>query len=340
MPHIFISYRRADSKASTGRIYDRLVAAFGKKAVFKDVDNIPPGQDFRKVLHAATAKCQVMLIVIGPGWVSATDERGNRRLTDPNDFARIEVETGLERDHLTVIPLLVDDAPMPNADEMPEALRELAYKNAFIIHDDPLFHHDMDTLIQTLRGIMRRDRGFLRWIMLAAAALMVVIIGAVTLPPLLGQPAPTQIVEVVLTRTAEDIGTQVAATTTPSSSPTSARSVTPKPSRTAIPKQISKPTVTPTPIRCLGALPSRLYKGATARVVVGGTPNRVRSAPGISEPQVGSLQPGAIFQVTDGPVCADGYVWYQVDGGGWTAESANPDYWIELFTATATPTNG
>ncbi len=305
MPSIFISYRRADSKASTGRIYDRLVAAFGKNAVFKDVDNIPPGQDFREVLHAATAKCQVMLIVIGPGWVSATDERGNRRLNDPNDFARIEVETGLERDHLTVIPLLVDGAPMPSADHMPEALQALAYKNAFVIHDDPLFHRDMDTLIHDLRGILRRERTFPWWIAVAAA-LLLIIAGAVILPPLLNQSVQTPTAEITPDRPSAEPSTQIAAVVSPSSATTQSpstvpqSSVTPKPSHTAVPATTLAPQGSPTSIRCPGAPPSRLSKGMQARVVVGGTANRVRSTPSVNAPQAGFSSRAPVFRSPTG----------------------------------------
>jgi hypothetical protein len=97
MPRIFISYRREDSRHITNRIYDRLVTAFGKSSTFKDVNKIPPGRDFRSVIREATAECEVMLVVIGNTWLNASYPDGQRRLDDPEDFARIEVETGLQR---------------------------------------------------------------------------------------------------------------------------------------------------------------------------------------------------------------------------------------------------
>lgn len=152
MPKIFISYRRADSRKDAGRIYDRLVEAFGKDSVFKDVDDIPIGRDFRGVLREAVAQCDVQLVIIGKSWISITDENGNRRLDNPGDFVRIEVETALQRENCRVIPVLVDSAPMPRADELPLDLRELAFKNAAQVRDDPDFHADVTRIIRSLGG--------------------------------------------------------------------------------------------------------------------------------------------------------------------------------------------
>ncbi|MEP7292640.1 MAG: toll/interleukin-1 receptor domain-containing protein, partial [Chloroflexota bacterium] len=229
MPRIFLSYRRADSRLVSNRIYDRLVAAFGKQNVFKDVDNIPPGRDFRGVLREATAECQVMLVVIGPNWVNVTDANGNRRLDDPNDFVRIEVETGLQRDGILVIPVLVEGAAMPPPNQLPISLQELAYNNAFTIHDDPLFHRDMDALIIHLRKLLHREGRFSWWLVLATL-LLIVVIGVFTLPPLLNRAFPTQVasdfttsptltntaVEIVSTATLSEPLTTPEATLTPS----------------------------------------------------------------------------------------------------------------------------
>lgn len=151
MPKIFISYRRADSQQVTGRIYDRLIQAFDSEDVFKDVDNIPPGKDFRGVLREATAQCDIMLVIIGLDWLTVTDDNGNRRLDDPEDFVRLEVETGLQRDSVTVIPVLVKGAKPPHASELPDSLKQLAYNNAFIIHNDPHFSGDVQRLISKIQ---------------------------------------------------------------------------------------------------------------------------------------------------------------------------------------------
>jgi WD40 repeat protein len=151
MVKIFISYRRADSRKDAARIYDRLVEAFGKENIFKDVDNIPIGSDFRGVLREAVAACDVQLVVIGRQWLDITDENGKRRLDNPIDFVRIEVESALQRDRCLVVPVLVDHATMPAADRLPLDLRELAFKNATVVRDDPDFHHDVTRIIDALR---------------------------------------------------------------------------------------------------------------------------------------------------------------------------------------------
>ena len=151
MPKIFISYRRADSRKDAGRLYDRLAQAFGHDNVFKDVDDIPFGSDFRGVIAEAVSGCDVLLALIGRQWVSVKNEDGQRRLDNSGDFVRIEIETGLQRDQCTVIPVLVDSAPMPGSSDLPDSLRELAYKNAIIVRDDPDFHRDVDRLISDLK---------------------------------------------------------------------------------------------------------------------------------------------------------------------------------------------
>jgi hypothetical protein len=94
---VFISYRRDDSEVFAGRVYDRLEREFGREALFMDVDAIPLGLNFAKILRDEVAKCDVLLAVIGPNWLDARDEHGNRRLDDPNDFPRIEIATALQR---------------------------------------------------------------------------------------------------------------------------------------------------------------------------------------------------------------------------------------------------
>jgi TIR domain len=146
---IFISYRRDDSNDVTGRINDRLVGHFGQKAIFKDVDSIPFGADFRKQLSNAVGRCDVCLVVIGSQWINAIDDTGKRRLDDPKDFVRIEVESALQRE-IPVIPLLVRGAKMPKEEDLPESLRELANRQGTPVRHDPDFHRDVDRLIKSL----------------------------------------------------------------------------------------------------------------------------------------------------------------------------------------------
>ncbi|HET6597683.1 MAG TPA: SUMF1/EgtB/PvdO family nonheme iron enzyme [Anaerolineales bacterium] len=152
---IFISYRRKDSAREVGRIRDRLKAAFGEQSVFRDLVDIPAGVDFRTVLERETKGCDVMLVVIGTLWAGITDDQGNKRLFKPEDWTRIEVETGLQRlqeGTVRVFPILVLNAAMPSPGELPETLQQLPNQNAISIHDDPYFDFDMDRLIRDIRN--------------------------------------------------------------------------------------------------------------------------------------------------------------------------------------------
>ena len=108
--NIFISYRRDDAIATAGRLRDRLVSEFGRARVFVDVDDIPHGRDFVKVLEAKVAECEVLLAIIGPRWIDSRDRDGRRRLDLADDFVRIEIGSALQREDIAVIPVLVDGA--------------------------------------------------------------------------------------------------------------------------------------------------------------------------------------------------------------------------------------
>ena len=146
---VFISYRRADSAGYSGRVMDRLDRKLGRDLVFMDVDAIPLGTNFTKVLHEEVAKCGVLLAVIGPNWLDARDENGNRRLDNPNDFVRIEIAAALQR-NIPVIPILLDGARIPKADELPEDLKELALRNGMEVRHAS-FQDDMNRLIRALK---------------------------------------------------------------------------------------------------------------------------------------------------------------------------------------------
>ena len=146
MPVIFISYRRSDSQDVTGRIYDRLVAKFTEKQVFKDVESIPLGVTFPMHISQMIGKASVVLVIIGPGWVTATDEQGRRRLDDPTDFVRIEVESAL-RANMPVVPVLVGTARMPSPNELAPSLSKLTLRNGMPVRPDPDFNNDIARLV-------------------------------------------------------------------------------------------------------------------------------------------------------------------------------------------------
>lgn len=153
---IFISYRRDDSADVTGRIYDRLIQRFGGHAVFKDVDSIPLGADFRKHLESVIGECAVVLVVVGDNWTAKDAKTGAPRLDDPGDFVRVEIESAMQRG-LPVIPLLVEGASMPPVESLPEGpLREFAYRNGTKIGRDPDFHPQVSRLIEKLENLLER----------------------------------------------------------------------------------------------------------------------------------------------------------------------------------------
>jgi hypothetical protein len=130
---IFISYRRQDTAWPAGRLYDVLMEHFPAEQVFRDVDNIEPGADFVERITATVGSCDVLLALIGPQWLTISDENGQRRLDNPRDYVRLEIETALTR-KIRVIPILVDEARMPNADELPAALAPLIRRSAVEIN--------------------------------------------------------------------------------------------------------------------------------------------------------------------------------------------------------------
>ncbi len=150
MPRIFISYRRSDSAEVTQRIYTALVQAFGGENVFKDVDSIPVGMDFRAVIERELINADQMLVVIGASWLSVVDEGRQRRLDDPSDFVRIEVEMGLRHPNVNVIPVLVNNASMPGDDDLPRSLYNLIFHNAAVIRDNSHFEYDIERLIRAI----------------------------------------------------------------------------------------------------------------------------------------------------------------------------------------------
>jgi hypothetical protein len=146
---VFICYRRDDSAGHAGRVHDRLVRELGRD-LFMDVDAIPLGADFTKILREEVAKCDVLLALIGPNWLNVRNEQGNRRLEDSDDFVRIEIATALQR-NIPVIPILLDGARIPKADQLPNDLEELTRRNGLEVRHAS-FHSDVDKLIRRLKS--------------------------------------------------------------------------------------------------------------------------------------------------------------------------------------------
>jgi formylglycine-generating enzyme required for sulfatase activity len=149
MTNIFISYRRDDSRYQADRLYKALTQVLPRERVFMDIDSIKPGDDFVDILEGWVQRCDILLALIGTGWINATDPKtGKRRLDNPNDFVRIEVREALKRG-IPVAPVLLDGASMPEADELPDDLKKLLRRHAQFV-DFRTFDTDVATLINRL----------------------------------------------------------------------------------------------------------------------------------------------------------------------------------------------
>jgi hypothetical protein len=161
---IFISYRRDDARADARSIYQRLQGTFGTKKLFMDVDTIEHGRDFRKVIETHLANSAVLLVLIGRNWLGTGRDAQDRRLDDPADLVRMEVASGLRRD-IPVIPVLIDGAQMPSAKDLPEEIRELAYRQASRVTYEN-FASDMDRIERDLHALTSPS---LRWKLIVSA---------------------------------------------------------------------------------------------------------------------------------------------------------------------------
>ena len=144
---VFISYRREDAGYPAGWLFDQLAARLGADRVFKDVDSIEPGDDFAEMITAAVASCTVLLAVIGDRWLTAAGQDG-RRLDDPGDFVRLEIEAALARG-VRVVPVLVGGARMPRPDQLPASLAALTRRQAIKL-SHARFSSDLAGLIKVL----------------------------------------------------------------------------------------------------------------------------------------------------------------------------------------------
>lgn len=136
---VFISYRRDDAAGYAGRLEEALERRLGRGSTFRDVLDIPPGEDFVAAIRARLAGAQTVLVLIGPRWAGG-DTPGQRRIDDAGDFVRLEVAVALDSG-TRVVPVLLPGATMPAADDLPAPLRPLAQRHALSLSDT---HWDAD----------------------------------------------------------------------------------------------------------------------------------------------------------------------------------------------------
>jgi TIR domain len=198
---VFVSYRRSESAAVVGRICDQLVEFLGRESVFKDVDSIAPGEDFRTVLRTSIRVCDAMLVVIGPSWSTPRSAGAQPRLFDPDDYVRAEIEQAIA-EGVTLIPVLVEGASMPAAASLPPSVQPLAYRQAVQIRSDPDFHPDMERFLRSppfeleverasdLGGSIRPKRPPVRrsWIAAGVAIVAAVVVAVVLVNALRSEP--------------------------------------------------------------------------------------------------------------------------------------------------------
>jgi hypothetical protein len=152
---IFITYRRTEADFPASWLYERLADRFGGGQVFKDVDSIEPGEDVAEVIADAVGSCDVLLVLIGDRWLTITDEDGKRRLDDPGDLVRLEIEAALER-NVRVVPILVGHAKMPRAEQLPASLGMLARRQALELNPNR-FKSDLGRLLRVLERTLEEE---------------------------------------------------------------------------------------------------------------------------------------------------------------------------------------
>lgn len=148
---IFVSYRRADTRHVAGRLAGDLADRFGPGTIFRDVESIAGGDEFPAQLEHALDQCAAILVLIGPGWLEISEGRQRPRLDEPDDWVRLEIASALRR-NIRVIPVLVEDAPMPRADQLPQELLPLLKRQALLL-SDARWRGDLQALLETLAKV-------------------------------------------------------------------------------------------------------------------------------------------------------------------------------------------
>jgi TIR domain len=277
MSKIIISYRRADSAATAGRIFDRLAGHYGDDAVFMDVDKIPFGTDFREHIRKVLAEGDILLAVIGPNWLGKAAD-GTSRIKDEADPVRVEIETAL-RQKTRIIPILVEGASMPGVADLPDGLRDLAYLNAAPVDVGRDFRAHMERVIRSIDGMLgsarpspaqagKRRSGARVALMTVLSAFALLLIGATGFMLLAPKPeAPKQ------------------------PAPASTASVPAAPA----PREIASPAAPPLPAPNLAAPTRSEPEPAMYRVLanVSGGVQNLRSGPGLQHPVIVAIPAGA-----------------------------------------------
>lgn len=160
---IFISYRRADSSAESGRLHSTILRELGKDSVFMDTSSIEPGTKWTEELEEALQASQIVIVVIGPDWLRVSDEYGLRRIDQEGDWVRQEIEFTL-RQNKQLLPLLIKGAKIPPSDKLPTSISDLTQRQAVEIRD-AYWEHDIKLVLEQLSLVMdkhQKDNSFLK----------------------------------------------------------------------------------------------------------------------------------------------------------------------------------
>jgi hypothetical protein len=150
---VLISYRRDETGIETARLHDRLATEYGEDRVFLDIHDVPLGIDHVDHLRAQIERCSAVIVMIGSEWIAMTNGRGQRRLEQADDPVLAEVALALQQKHIQVIPLLVQNASMPPAEDLPADIRLLARRNWIRLRPER-WDEDVERLLIGLRRTM------------------------------------------------------------------------------------------------------------------------------------------------------------------------------------------
>lgn len=186
---IYLSSRAGNSEAMVQRITTRLRQEFMEglenqlmnlyqaRTVVPAKRTMKAGETIEDTLRSATARSDAMLVLIGPDWATVTDSEGNKRLDDPQDPVRLEIELAMEQDKTRIIPVLLDGARMPDADDLPDSLKPLTEQEALMVRPDPDYRADMAQLVGMLKGAYDKgDSSFVTYMAALGAFLLIAFI--------------------------------------------------------------------------------------------------------------------------------------------------------------------
>jgi hypothetical protein len=152
MPYFFISYRRSDQEGRylAHMIFRELRARYGEHSVFLDVDSLSPGLSFPAKVNRALDQTDVVLVIIGSAWMRILTER----ISDSTDWVRYEIAQSLRRTWLPVVPILGPGVEIPRADQLPDDLKDLAWRDGITLDPFQDFDSHLNRFIINIERVL------------------------------------------------------------------------------------------------------------------------------------------------------------------------------------------